>query len=277
LNPRTGTREGSPNITREGECSDVRSGTGTDTRSAARAGTRRGKRRAFPLRAAVGAALLAFFVLAGLFVAATIPHPSGAGARLHPPQARAQSAENLEHAVIDQLTQPRPAAAGLAAGEYRSEAWSVSIMEADVNAWLGSRMGDWAASRGVNIGASMPTRMKIDEAGAHVWVPWRGVWGFTVSLTLDAPAVDGAPVRVAVRSARLGLLPVPMTLVRPVLGAASEQAWARELASGGVLTLTKRELSMEDGRRVRLVSAALRPGRVEVTCITEKLAAKPAP
>ena len=218
----------------------------------------------------VGGAIAAALVLGGLLVAATIPHPSGAGAKRHAPGAREVSAESLEHAVIDQITRPRPAAAEGGGGGYRSEAWSVSIMEADVNAWLETRLGAWAASRGVSLGELGGTRVRFDEGAAYVFVPWRGVWGLTVVLTLDAPAAEGVPVKVGVRGVRLGLLPVPRRMPAPMLGGATSQAWARELAEAGTLTLSKREVGLEDGRRVRLVSAALRAGRLEVTCVTEK-------
>lgn len=179
-------------------------------------------------------------------------------------------AERVERGIATELHRGRP----------EGEAWSVALSAEQVNAWLTHRFPLWLANQRSR-GAAVETTPDIRAAFAP------GVARFAacapgssriVSLALrprqSAPG-NGAGVRLE-PSFAIGRLGLPSGWVLPSIRDAAREESARAAldavlegdANGGL------GIDLEDGRRVRLLSASAEAGRLVLTFATERPTAR---
>jgi hypothetical protein len=180
----------------------------------------------------------------------------------------AAAAEQLENAVISQLSLARPGEGG---GEgYRSEPWTVSVSQEDANAWLMTRLKPWAASRGIDLPAGLDAAQVelgpgVVRAAARVRLGGRG--RFLVAVL--SPEVNGeGRLRLLPRRLGIGALVGPAALGQSAAGALLPEGASSLLTNAGAAL--EPVIRLSDGRRVRLLELAVRSGRLELTCRTER-------
>lgn len=178
----------------------------------------------------------------------------------------AEQAREFENAALTQLSAVRPE--GGAAGErYRSGEWSVSISEADANAWLEHRLRGWAESQELEWpGAVSKVRVRFEEGvvviAARVLRDGRDV---VVSARARVRFEESGALWVEVEGLRLGRLPVPAGLIREEI----DEEEVREMIAGRRPVMDEALIPVDSGRRVRLIGLRSRDGRLEVTARTE--------
>jgi len=200
--------------------------------------------------------------------------------------ATIDAAQAVEHAVVRQLSALRPAASPPATPDasWRSETWSVSLSQADANAWLAARLPRWLESREkrvlwpagvrevrvgfgdgvVRLGVRLAADGREQIAVAHVAPDLRAdgsLWLPASWFSIGRLPVPGAW---ALGGADPGdYLPADLARLPQVRRLADVLGGAAPLVNAAVIRL-------EDGRRVRLLRIAAREGRLELTCRTEK-------
>lgn len=186
-------------------------------------------------------------------------------------------AERVERGIATELHRGRP----------EGEAWSVALSAVQVNAWLTHRFPLWLANQRSR-GAAVETTPDIRAAFAP------GVARFAacapgssriVSLALrprqSAPgngagkSERGAGVRLE-PSFAIGRLGLPSGWVLPSIRDAAREESARAALDAVLEGDTNRGLGidLEDGRRVRLLSASAEAGRLVLTFATERPTAR---
>jgi hypothetical protein len=205
--------------------------------------------------------------------------------------ASVAQAEALEAAALAQASLVRPGAR--TGARWQSEPWSISLSEADANAWLGERLPRWVQSR-----ADEDGRRGWPEGVRHVRVVFRegAVWlaalvreqegnepADTVLSVAVGPTVDASgKLWVEARSVGVGRLTLPPMVLSPArddparapmlpsaIASRPEIAALLDILAGDAPASVEPRLALGDGRRVRLLSIHAREGRLELTCRTE--------
>lgn len=221
------------------------------------------------------AALGALALLASWFLARSRPAwwtPAAA------PSNSADAAERLEHAVMRQITamrpvaEPAPALTPAAVASESAAEWAVSIRQEDVAAWLQDRFPRWVASRGGAWPEDVsPPRIQLRADSILLGAAVRGVEGDVLWVdALPEVRADGS-LWLAVNRTGIGRLPLPAAqilerLPQNLLGDAASRVL--DIAAGRAPIAPKAELSLDDGRRVRLLSLRVHDGWLEVKAAT---------
>jgi len=216
------------------------------------------------------------------------------------------AAEAVENAVISQLSLARQTEPGFnptGPGEWRSQTWSVSLSEADANAWLACRLPQWLQNREevawpsevgvvqvsfeeglVRIGALVGPNPAGPPGGGGV--AGRRGGGGADRQVLGASLVpvlrgDGS-LWVSARAFQAGRITIPAAWAlrrvsdpsAPLIPAGTRelpQAHAVLAAlAGSVPAAAKATVRLDGGRRVRLLKIVPRDGRIELTFRTER-------
>jgi hypothetical protein len=155
-------------------------------------------------------------------------------------------------------------------GRREPTEWTEEITQAQLNAWLRSRVTEWGANRGVNprllelLGRS---QVSIDVGVVEVGVPFTKASISGVVRMRYRPVTGGdGRVRLMAEDAHVGLAPVPISmaidnLLSDVPGA-DEGEIERLRARASAIDLV---VPLRDGRQVGVVDMALIPGQAIVT------------
>jgi hypothetical protein len=157
-----------------------------------------------------------------------------------------------------------------APGRREPAEWTEEIMQAQLNAWLRSRVADWGANRGVNprllelLGRS---QVSIDLGVVEVAVPFTKASISGVVRMRYRPVTGGdGRVRLMAEEAHAGLAPVPVSMAIDNLLAnvpgGDEGEIERLRARASAIDLV---VPLRDGRQVGVVDMALIPGQAIVT------------
>jgi hypothetical protein len=175
----------------------------------------------------------------------------GAGA----PASRAATGEAVEQRVVNEGHRVRNAAA-----------WDLTLGEPEVNAWLGTRLFEWMASRTppVSLGAGV-REVRVMMREGRLTVAARLDLDRVVAVSV-APAMD-ADARLVLRltSASVGRLGVPVSWAARALEPASRAGLAVE---GGAIVVPEPRIVLADGRRVRIEEVQVIEGSLRVRCRT---------
>lgn len=165
-------------------------------------------------------------------------------------------------------SQPAPAAV---ASESAAE-WAVSIRQEDVAAWLHDRFPRWVESRGGTWPEDVsPPRIQLRADSILLGAAVRGVDGDVLWIdALPELRPDGS-LWLTVNHTGIGRLPLPAAqilerLPQNLLGDAASRVL--DIAAGRAPIAPKAELSLDDGRRVRLLSLRVHDGWMEVKAST---------
>jgi hypothetical protein len=199
------------------------------------------------MAAATGAGLVAF----GASLLATPSHYVPAEASSADVQRLGEAVEN---AVARELSKVRPAAADAAAGQYASEPWELILSEEEVNAWLGSRLPQWLASRERAMPAGLSGAAVHLESGRIRLAATRqtALGGLVVTQTLRVG--EGADSRLTADGLQAGIVPLPF-------GASWLDKW---------LVRVSAPIRLEDGRDIDILEIRTEQGSLLVRCRTVK-------
>jgi len=168
----------------------------------------------------------------------------------------------------------------------RSGPWQVDFSERDANAWLAERLPRWLANRDVEWpgGVSTP-RVHFDRERITLGVALGEARGARVaSLSFRVLIGESGEVRLDGAQARIGMVAMPALpgegTVRGLvesLGLDDATAPSGEPIGVEIVRALRGErpvvddaaLTLEDGRRVRLLEARPIGGRLRLTCVTE--------
>jgi len=236
---------------------------------------------------AVGVGLVAAFTLS-IIVGTTLARATPAwwaAAAIVPESDEIERGQTLENLIINRLYahDGTPTHGG-------GLEWAVSLPEADVNAWLNTRLPKWLNNQGAspvwpvelsrvlvrfeNGVIRLGTHVKRDRAeqiyaativlslahteraiGAELWLrtPWLWVGRLPIPSGLIVGRLRGDPSRDL--PARLSRLPQTRKFLDALVGDAP--------------ILERAALRLEDGRRVRITRVESRQGRLSVWCVTD--------
>lgn len=145
--------------------------------------------------------------------------------------------------------------------------WELAIDEPGLAAWLNSRLGEWAANQGSPLPSDLRTiHCSIDSAGIRL--------GASIG-TAGNERIIGALVlfdsagRPSLHSPSIGRLVPPEWAAGPLLRLAAPGLGLDLSHALGAALPRDAPLQLGDGRRVRLIAAALEPGVLRLTCVTE--------
>lgn len=197
-----------------------------------------------------------------------------------------ESARRLENGVVTELHYARPAGPEASEEIWSSDAWTVALGAPDANAWLTARLPRWLASSDDSVvwpEELSKLQVEFDEGRIHIGIEV-GIDGMprVLSATLRPSIDEDGRVWMRARTVRVGRLGLPAGWVlrdsdRIMTSYMPEELHglpeARDMFSAfrGELPLVNEPvLTLEDGRRVRLLSLASRDGYLEITCRTER-------
>lgn len=174
----------------------------------------------------------------------------------------------FENAVVSQMSLARPAASGQAPGApYRSEPWRVALSERDLSAWAATRLRPWLETNDPSFrwpsGVGTP-RVRVADGVLRVGVPLDDARA-VLTLDCEVRVDDTGDLRVRVRDAALGSLPLPVDAALARLGVLPPEV-SRILRGEAPLPAT----TPVDGTRVvRLLGVEARDGALEIEARTE--------
>lgn len=231
--------------------------------------------------------LFAFF----LFTLYALTHaaPSWWRSRRPADPTAIRAAEAVENGLVTQFSSVRPGDPSFQprpGQSWQSEKWSVSLSEADANAWLNERLPKWITTHDAKVRwpeEIQEIQIEMIEGELHVGTKVR---------TTSGPHVVAMNLRPIVRSdgslwspmdgLQLGTIPLPSSLVldwaeRAVVELFPDSHVARtgtqtvlDAFQGKAALVRDPVVKLEGGRRVRLLGVATREGRLELTFRTEK-------
>ncbi len=226
-----------------------------------------------------------------------------------------RAATLLENAIVSELSRPRALATQTSPAANippspASAPWAVLVRSADVNAWLNTKLPRWLGEVAAEGQADRPKlaahlaspptppppsgwlgqvrelQVEFDDSGvqvgASVGPKGREQW---LSATLE-PSVRDGQLWLEATSARLGRVPVPVSLVfsqrdsgagfmtpaarLPVeLRTRSETRQILRGLAGSDPIVRNPSARLQDGRRVRVLGVMTQPGAIIITCQTE--------
>lgn len=216
------------------------------------------------------AALAAALILRAWWVTAAYPGWWAESGRL--PADAAERAEALERGITRAIHEPRAP----------DEPWTVSLTEADANAWLAHRMLAWAANRGMEWESffsddrAEPPRAHFEDGRICIGVVVRTGWGRRVLVVSFAPKVSAdstdRPILLATdarfaigrfsldhRDARRGIIEnLPVRMSPEVQG----------MLDGVQPIVSPAVLDLDGSRRISLLDLRVEPGRLLITSMT---------
>jgi hypothetical protein len=167
----------------------------------------------------------------------------------------ASTGEAVEQRVVNEGHRVRNAAA-----------WDLTLHELEVNAWLGTRLLEWMASRSppVSLGAGV-REVRVMMREGRLTVAARLDRDRVVAVSV-APAIDaGGRLVLRLTSASVGRLGVPVSWAARALEPASRAGLAVE---GGAIVVGDPRVKLADGRLVRIEGVHVTEGGVKVRCRT---------
>jgi len=140
--------------------------------------------------------------------------------------------------------------------------WAIRIDEAQINAWLATRLPAWLEHRGVDAPPVVRVRLRADRTDLAIR---NDAGGRVYTITVEAGVRDGA-LSIRPTAAWIGLLPIPVAAVPDSL---FELPGRFELAAeGGTGAWEIEALDLGDGRRVEFVDIEIRPGELRLRART---------
>ena len=248
---------------------------------------RRGALRRWTIGLGLGACAL--IAIGGLSAMALVQESPTWWRTIHADDPRTiETARRLENGVVSELHHARARAddAGPAETLWRSDDWTVALRAADANAWLSARLPRWLASYDDEVdwpAELSELQVQFEEDRIHVGAKI-DVDGHdrVFSATLRPVMRDDGSIWMRADTVRVGRLGLPAAWVlqdseRLIRAYVPEEFRGFEETEGmfsafrGELPLVNEPvITLEDGRRVRLLALASRRGYLEITCRTEK-------
>lgn len=202
-------------------------------------------------------------------------------------------AADLESTLVEQASMVRPTAAGFipgVPGEWRSDAWTVTVTSQQAAAWLNTRFPAWLVNRSESVKWPRELRaVAADFSDTSITLGGEFVLnGETryLSADLSLGVREDGSLWTSADWLRVGRLPLPAGWIlkraanenRSMIPEAASDvpqmsAALKALAGEAAVAITP-SLSLGDGRRVRLLSIAPGEGAIVVTCRTELNAGK---
>jgi len=240
-------------------------------------------RRRLVLRLLIGAAVTSVVLIAiAVFVAFQLAGENPEWWRpLNPNDERTvEAAQTVEIDVTNALHQSRPATP-----EHSPESWTISVGEAEANAWLAARLRDWLANQ--DDAFTWPAELsepQIDFRDGNVVIGAgfkRGQAVEVLAVTLLPRTDKDGALWLEAESVSIGKLSIPASWA--LSGSASfikdrlpshvlEKPEGKRVLNvlSGKEPLTKSAiLNLSDGRRVRVLAVKAKDNALLVTCRTE--------
>lgn len=236
-----------------------------------------------------GAAAMVFIIAIGVTVFVTWRLAGQAPAWWHPASpsdpAVDGAARSIENMVSDQVHRVRPPSAEPANTPANTGTWTMTLKEADANAWLVARLENWLLNRNERVawpaGASRPQvafeqgrvrlGFELKDAGATK--------GRVLSVALN-PTIDAqGALWLKLESISIGRFPIPGDAVSQG-GAMLESRLPSEMQqnpdtarfikalSGSAPLSDKAVTKLSDGRRVQMLRITPKSGELEIECRT---------
>lgn len=168
--------------------------------------------------------------------------------------AAADRAEDFEQGCVGEIHRVRE----------RADPWAIRIREADVNAWLGVRLGMWCRHVGVpEIG---PAQVRFGEGTIEIALDAPGLP--SVAVARFAPRVEAGRLLAGLEGTALGRLPLT-ALSRPAFAAVAETLLGADGDVGVAARLLADEaidptFELADGRMLRIRDVEVREGELVV-------------
>ncbi len=188
-----------------------------------------------------------------------------------PGESAPLAAEQVENAVISELSLARPAARQ---GPYRSREWTLEVVQDEANAWLATRLRSWVENRGGRWPDQLDgVRVAFEPGRVLLGLRLTEEYGGRVISTAGVPrvATDGS-LWLQATSTRLGSVPLPQGLLLDRLRQLS-QGGAADLVNaldGRSALLRDAVIGLDDGRRVRILGVEVADGVLRLRLRTEK-------
>jgi len=232
-------------------------------------------------------ALVAFF----FFTLYALTHAAPAWWRSRRPAdpVAIKAAEEVENGLVTEFSsvrpgdpkfQPRPGQS------WQSEKWSVSLSEADANAWLNERLRTWITTKDSKVRwpeEVQEVQVEMVEGVLHIGTKVRTSAGSRVVALSVRPNVHaGGSLWMPAEGVQIGTIPLPSSFVlewaeRAVRELFPDSKTARvdtqnvlEAFQGKSALVRDPVVKLEGGRHVRLLGIATREGRMDLTFRTEK-------
>lgn len=233
------------------------------------------------------------FALTALFffTAYSLTHAAPAWWRSRRPAdaAAVKAAEEVENGLVTQFSSVRPGDPKFEprpGQSWQSEKWSISLSEADANAWLNERLRKWITTQDTKVRwpeEVQEVQVEMVEGELHIGTKVRTSGGSRVIAMSVRPSVrtDGS-LWMPADGVQLGTIPLPSSLVlewaeRAVRELFPESNAARadtqnvlDAFQGKSAMVRDPVVKLEGGRRVRLLGILVRDGRIDLTFRTEK-------
>jgi hypothetical protein len=170
--------------------------------------------------------------------------------------AAADRAEAFEQGCVGEIHRVRESA----------DPWAIRIREADVNAWLGARLGKWCRHVGVpEIG---PAQVRFSEGTIEVALEAPGLPSVAVARFAPRVEVESERLLAGLEGMALGRLPLTAltrsafaAVAQSLLGAEGEIGTAARLLSDESIDPT---FELADGRMLRIRDLEVRDGELVV-------------
>jgi hypothetical protein len=170
--------------------------------------------------------------------------------------AAADRAEAFEQGCVGEIHRVRESA----------DPWAIRIREADVNAWLGARLGKWCRHVGVpEIG---PAQVRFGEGTIEVALEAPGLPSVAVARFAPRVEVESERLLAGLEGMALGRLPLTAltrsafaAVAQSLLGAEGEIGTAARLLSDESIDPT---FELADGRMLRIRDLEVRDGELVV-------------
>lgn len=175
-------------------------------------------------------------------------------------------AQRLENTLTTELHRGRPA----------HTEWTLTLTEADANAWIQSRLARWLAHRDAALARDLPEiRVRFEHGRIRLGArQYDRVIGCALHLNVD----DRGSIRAHLRDATVGRAPLPGALARALARDAiperlrddPDAARVLDAVLSGAASEPNASIRLDDGRHVRIVGLRIEPGALVLTCVTER-------
>jgi hypothetical protein len=146
------------------------------------------------------------------------------------------------------------------------EPWELTLDEAGVNAWLGTRLFEWMASRTppMSLGGGV-REVRVLMREGRLYAAGRLDGDRIVAVGVEPTIDTGGRLALRLTSASVGRLGVPVSWAARALEPASRAGLAVE---GGAIVAAEPRVKLADGRRVRIEGVEVSEGMLRVRCRT---------